>query len=121
MQAGARTGLGGSPVSQREAEPAMIVIMLPLAELVGELRRGPEDHTPVEFVLIGSMAALDLPIDLGATPRNLAGDHAKIPQVPGEVGPEFGTVIVWMRWMAIGRRRCTSSTKAVADFIELCA
>ena len=71
----------------------MVVFVLPLAELLGELGGGPEDHTAVELVLIRSMAALDLAIDLGATPRNLAVGHSEIPPVPSEVGPEFGAVI----------------------------
>ena len=72
---------------------AMVVFMLPLAELLGELGRSPEDHTPIELVFIRPMTALDLPIDLGAASRNLAVDHPEVPQVPGEVGPEFGAVI----------------------------
>ena len=71
----------------------MIVFMLPLAELLGELGRGPEEHTPVELVFIRPMAALNLPIDLGAPSRNLAMDHPEVPQAPNEIGPEFGAVI----------------------------
>jgi hypothetical protein len=62
-----------------EVEAAMVVFVLPLAELLGELGRGPEDHTAVELVFVRSMATLDLAVDLGATPRDLAVDHPKIP------------------------------------------
>src|SRR5216683_2702841 len=65
----------------------MIVFMLPLAELLGELGRGPEGHAPVELVFVRPMAALDLSIGLGVAPRNLPVDDPEIPQVPGEVGP----------------------------------
>ena len=56
---------------KREVETAMVVFVLRLAELLGELGRGPEDHAPVELVFVCPMAALDLSTSLGATPRNL--------------------------------------------------
>jgi hypothetical protein len=78
---------------KREVETAMVVFVLPLAELLGELGRGPEDHAPVELVFVGPMAALDLSINLGAAPRNLPMDHPEIPQVPGEVGPKLRAMV----------------------------
>jgi hypothetical protein len=80
--------LGWGPASKREVETAMIVFMLPLAELLGELGRGPEDHGSVEFVFVRPMAALALSIGLGVAPRNLPVDDPEISQVPGEVGPK---------------------------------
>ena len=98
----------------------MVVFVLPLAELLGELGRGPEHHAPVELVFVRSMATLDLSIGLRAAPRNLAVDDPEIPQVPGEVGPKLGAMV---RLDALDRHRQaaprTSSTKAVADLMEL--
>ena len=111
--------LGWGPTSKREVETAMVVFVLPVAELLSELGRGPEDHAPVELVFVCPMAALDLSIGLGVAPRNLPVDDPEIPQVPGKVGPKLGAWSVWMRWMAIGRRRRTSSTNSVADLMEL--
>src|SRR5262245_26964975 len=74
-------------------EPAMVVFMLPSTELLGELSGGPEARASVEFVFVGPMAALDLAVGLRAATRNLAVEHAQIPQVPGEVGPKFRAVI----------------------------
>ena len=48
----------------------MVVFVLPLAELLGELGGGPEDHAPVELVFVRPMAALDLAIGLGQ-PRGI--------------------------------------------------
>jgi hypothetical protein len=81
--------LGWGPALKREVETSMIVFMLPLAELLGELGRGPEDHAPVEFVFVRPMAALDLAIGLGTAPGNLPVGHPEVPQVPGEVGPKL--------------------------------
>ena len=58
--------------------------MLPLAELVGELGRSPEDHAPV------------------------------VKSVPNSEPWS-----VWMRWIAIGRRRRTFSTKSVPRDVDL--
>jgi hypothetical protein len=85
--------LGWGPASKREVETAMIVFMLPLAELLGELGRGPEDHASVEFVFVRLMAALDLSIGLGVAPRNLPVDDPEISQEPGEVGPKLGAMV----------------------------
>ncbi len=71
----------------------MVVFVLPLAELLGELGRGAEDHALVELVCVRSMAALDLSIGLGVAPRNLPVDHPEIPQVPGEVGPKLRAMV----------------------------
>ena len=71
----------------------MVVFVLPLAELLGELGGGPEDHAPVELVFVRPMAALDLAIGLGAAPRNLLMGHPEIPQMPGEVGPKLGAMV----------------------------
>jgi len=43
----------------------MVVFVLPLAELLGVLGRGPENHAPIDLVLVRPMAALDLSIGLG--------------------------------------------------------
>jgi len=77
----------------------MVVFVLPLAELQGELAGGPEDHPSVELVFIGSMAALDLAVDLGAVPRNLAVDHPEIPQVQVKSVPNSEPWSVWIRWL----------------------
>jgi hypothetical protein len=71
----------------------MVVFVLPLAELLGELARGPEEHAPVELIFVRSMAALDLSIGLGVAPRNLPVDDPEIPQVPGEVGPKLRAMV----------------------------
>ena len=71
----------------------MIVFMLPLAELLGELGRGPEGRAPVELVFVRPMAALDLSIGLGVAPRNLPVDDPEISQVPGKVGPKLGAMV----------------------------
>ena len=97
----------------------MVVFVLPLAELLGELGRGPEDHAPVELVFVRPMAPLDPSIGLGIAPRDLPMNDPEVAQMPGEVGPELEPWSVWMRWSAIGRRRRTSSTKSVADLMEL--
>jgi hypothetical protein len=49
--------LGWGPASNREVEAAMVVFVLPLAELLGERGGVPEDHAPVEFVFVRPMAA----------------------------------------------------------------
>jgi len=85
--------LGWGPALKREVETAMVVFVLPLAELLGELGRGPEDHAPVELVFVRPMAALDLSIGLGVAPRNLPVDDPEIPQVPGEVSPKLGAMV----------------------------
>jgi hypothetical protein len=54
--------LGRGPSSKREVEAAMVVFVLPVAELLGELGRVPKDHAPVELVFVRPMAALDLSI-----------------------------------------------------------
>jgi hypothetical protein len=97
----------------------MVVFVLTSTELLGELGRGPEDHTPVELVFIGPMTALDLAIDLGQ-PRGICrwttpgSRRCQVKSVPNSEPWS-----VWMRWMAIGRRRRTSPTKSVADLMEL--
>jgi len=85
--------LGWGPTSKREVETAMVVFVLPVAELLSELGRGPEDHAPVELVFVRPMAALDLSIGLGVAPRNLPVDDPEIPQVPGEVSPKLGAMV----------------------------
>ncbi len=104
---------------KREVETAMVVFVLPLAELLGELGRGTEDHAPIELVCVRPMAALDFSIGLGAAPRNLPVGHPEIPQVQVKSVPNSEPWSVWMRWMVIGRRRRTSSTNSVADLMEL--
>jgi hypothetical protein len=42
----------------------MVVLVLPLAGLLGELSRRPEQPAPVELIFVRSMAALDLSIGL---------------------------------------------------------
>ena len=71
--------LGWGPASKREVEAAIVVFVLPLAELPGELGGIPEDHAPVELVFVHPMAALDFAIGLGAAPRNLPVGHPEIP------------------------------------------
>ncbi len=58
-------------------------------EFLGWLGRSPEDHAPVELVLVRPMAALGLSIGLGVASRNLPVDDPEIPQVPGEIGPKL--------------------------------
>lgn len=77
-----------------------------MAELVGELGRGPEDHAPVEFVRVRPMAALDLAIGLGIASRNVPVGHPEVPQVPGKVGPKLGAMV---RLDALDRRRQTAA------------
>jgi len=74
-------------------EPAIVVFVLPSPELLGELSGRPEAHAPVELVFIGPMAALDLAIGLRAARRDLAVEHAQIPQVPGEVGSKLRAMV----------------------------
>lgn len=88
----------------------MVVFMLPLAELVGELGGGPEDHAPVEFVRVRPMAALDLAIGLGIASRNLPVDHPEVPQVPSKVGPKLRAMV---RLDALDRHR-----QAAAHFLD---
>ena len=88
----------------------MVVFVLPLAELLGELGRSPEDHASVELVFVCPMAPLDLSIGLGAAPRNLPVGHPEIPQVPGKVGPKLGAMI---RLDALDRHR-----QAAAHFLD---
>jgi hypothetical protein len=94
--------LGWGPASKREVETPMVVFVLPLAELLGELSRGPEDHAPVELVFVRPMAPLDLSIGLGIAPRDLPMDDPEVAQVPGEVGPELRTMV---RLDALDRHR----------------
>jgi hypothetical protein len=71
----------------------MVVLVLPRAQLADELGPGREGHSPVELILVGAMAALDLPIRLGAAGRDVLVGDAEIVEMPGEVGAPFGAVI----------------------------
>lgn len=68
----------GGPAAKRKVQPAMVLFVLP-SELLGELGGGSEDLPPVELVFIGSMAALDFAVDLGAARRNLSVNHPRGP------------------------------------------
>jgi len=71
--------LGWGPASKREVEAAIVVFVLPLAELPGELGGVPEDHAPVELVFVHPMAALDFAIGLGGSPAESAGGSPRDP------------------------------------------
>src|SRR5262245_43043252 len=70
----------------------MVVLVLP-GELLGQLLGTIELRAPIELVGVGSMAALDLPVALGTTPRDPAVQNADILEMPGEVGAELGPVV----------------------------
>jgi hypothetical protein len=76
--------------SKREVETAMVVLVLPFAELLGELGRGPEDPAPVELIFVRPMAALDLSIGLRIASRNLSVDGPEIPRVGEEISYSKG-------------------------------
>ena len=104
---------------KREVETAMVVFVLPLAELLGELGRGPEDHAPVELVFVVRWLRSTFPLAWGQ-PRGICRwitPRSRRCQVKSVPNSEPWSV--WMRWMAIGRRRRTSSTNSVADLMEL--
>jgi hypothetical protein len=71
----------------------MVVLVFPLAQLLGELRRASENHSPVELVRVRPVAAFHLPIAFRATPRDVPVRDAEIPQMPREVSTEFGAMI----------------------------
>ena len=70
-----------------------VVLVFPLAPLLGELRRASENHSTVEVVRVRPVAAFHLPIAFRAAPRDLPVRDAEIPQVPREVSTEFGAMI----------------------------
>lgn len=74
-------------------EAAVVVRMLPLPEFHLELVEGPESHPALEFFLVGPMAALDLPVALGAAARNIPMGDSEVVEVPREVGSEVVAVV----------------------------
>ena len=48
----------------------MVVLVFPTPQFGNELPRRAEDRAAVELLPIGAVAALDFPIDLGATRRD---------------------------------------------------
>jgi hypothetical protein len=62
---------------------AMVVLVLPAAEIGGELRGPPEGHAPVEFLLVGAMTAFHLAVHLWTTRGNSAVGDAQTGTVAG--------------------------------------
>jgi hypothetical protein len=71
----------------------MVVLVFPLAQLLGQLGRAAENHSTVELVGVGSVAAFHLPVAFRTTSRDLLVRDAEIPQVPREVSAELGAVV----------------------------
>src|SRR5206468_735529 len=71
----------------------VIVLVLPLAELLGELSRASKDGAAIELILVGSVTALDLPVTFGATAGDVAVREAEVAEVPSEVGAELGAMV----------------------------
>ena len=71
----------------------MVVLMFPLAQLLGELGRASEDHSAVEFVRIRPVAAVHLPVALRAAPRDLSVRDAEVSKRPREISTEFGPMV----------------------------
>jgi hypothetical protein len=85
--------LGRRATAERQVEAPVVVLVLPAGELFGKLLGTLELRPPIELVGVGSMAALDLPVALGATSWDPAVQNADILEVPGEVGAELGPVV----------------------------
>ena len=71
----------------------MVVLVFPLVQLLGELRRASEDHSAVELVRVRPVAAFHLPIAFRAAARDQPMRDAEIPQVPRKIRTEFGAMI----------------------------
>jgi hypothetical protein len=51
--------------TKSQVRALVVVLVLPLAELLGELSRAAKDRAAVELILVGSVTALDLPVAFG--------------------------------------------------------
>ncbi len=71
----------------------MVVLVFPLPQLPGELRRAPEDHPAVELVGVRPVAAFHLPVALRAASRDLPVRDAEIPEVPRKVSTELRSMV----------------------------
>ena len=85
--------LGRGASTKCQVRAPVIVLMLPLAELLGELSRASKDGAAIELILVGSVTALDLPVAFRATSRDVAVREAEIAEVPSEVGAELGAMV----------------------------
>jgi hypothetical protein len=85
--------LGRCLTLQGEMRPLVVILRLPLAELGGQLARGPKDLGPIELVLIGPMTPFDLAVCFGAPCWDVSVGNPEVSQMPGEVGAELGAVV----------------------------
>ena len=61
----------------------VIVLVLPVAQLRGELGDGPEARPAVECLLVGAMTSLDLAIGPPGTPAGcLGGRYPQVAEMP---------------------------------------
>ena len=102
--------LGRGLSSKGEVGTPVVILVLPSAELLGELSRVPEDGAAIELVLIGSVTPFHLPVAFRAASRDLTVGETEIPQVPGEVGPELGAMV--------GLNPLNSHGKSAAQFLD---
>ncbi len=71
----------------------VVAFVFPAPQFGDKLPGRPEDRGAVELLAIRAMAALDFPVDLGATRRDAPVRDANIPEVPGEIHPELVAVV----------------------------
>jgi hypothetical protein len=88
----------------------MIVLVLPVAQLRGELGDGPEGRPAVEFLLVGAVAPLDLAIGLRAPRWDVAMADPQVAEVPREVGAELVPVV--------GLNPLDGQRQPLADFVD---
>jgi len=84
----------------------------PSAQKRAQVGRTVECEAAVELLLVGAMTALDLPIALLASGREVLGIDAEVVKVPHVKS-------VPMVCMATGRRCRSSSTMSIAERMEL--
>ena len=78
-----------------------------------------EGESPVELVLVGAVAALDLAVGLRAARRDVFVLDAKVMGCHVKSVAGLGSIVVRMVRIATGRRCRISSVKSLAERIEL--
>ena len=73
--------------------PPMIVLAFPLRKQAPQFLRAVKGEPPIEFFLVGAVAAFRLPVALWAAAGNVPVDDPEGVELPGEIGPELGAVI----------------------------